>query len=167
MATWQFLRLWIWAWKTPINSMDEAYKHAFCPAGIARRYLLHVLNVHSNVYKRVKIWSLYIRIKQNIYCNADLFIHPSLSQLQKQCKIEMTCTFHPSQKRVHKPSITKNSEKLMWHTYNAHLAQMWRSQIKTINWGKNANNWITWKVLFIFFPHLFKSFQNMPLNPRN
>lgn len=55
----------------------------------------------------------------------------------------------------------------MQHRYNAHLAQMWQSHIKTINWGKNANNWINWKGQFIFFPHLFRSFQNMPLNPRN
>lgn len=39
----------------------------------------------------MKIWSLYTRIKQNIYCNADLLIHHPLSQLPKQCEIEMTC----------------------------------------------------------------------------
>lgn len=115
----------------------------------------------------MKLWFLYTKIKQNVYFNAELFLRHCLSQLPKKCGIQMTYTSHPSQKKGfnNKPSITRSSETLMQHIIVA--CPNGPSHIATINWEKNANDLINWKVLLLFLPMRFRSFQSKPLNPIN
>lgn len=115
----------------------------------------------------MKLWSLYTRIKQNIYCKTELFIHHPLSQLPKQCGIEMTCTSHPSQKRGTQAFNNKKFRKTEAPQIQCSPCPNVTIPHQNNKLRKKCQQFDQLESSIHVFSHLFRSFLYMPLNPRN